>query len=187
MRNVVLFMHTSLDGFVSGPGGALNWIPYNEELEKYAAGIVNTVGSSLYGRTTYEMMRGYWPTMLNNPSASKYEMNHAQWVENIEKIVFSTTMKTVDWNNTRLISGNIAEEVAALKNQPGKDLVVFGSPSLAHTFIDMDLIDEYQLTISPVILGSGVPLFTGSKEKIELKLVSSQILSSGVVGVHYKK
>lgn len=187
MRNVVLFMHMSLDGFVAGPHGELNWIPYNDELEKYAEGIVNTVGSPLYGRVTYEMMKSYWPTVLKNPSASKHDMDHAQWIENVEKIVFSKTLKTIEWTNTRIISNNIAEEVIKLKQQQGKDLVIFGSPTLAHTFIDMDLIDEYQLTISPVILNRGTVLFKEAQDKVNLKLISSKILNSGVLGVHYKK
>lgn len=185
MRKVVLFMHISLDGFAAGPNGELDWISYDEELEKYAEEIVSTVGAALYGRVTYHMME-YWRTVPSNPSATKHELEHAQWIENIPKIVFSKSLDKVEWNNTRLIKDNIAEEISKLKQQPGKDLVIFGSPGLTQTFMQLDLIDAYQLTVNPVILGSGIPLFNNKKDKIKLKLLESRTLSSGVLGLHYE-
>jgi dihydrofolate reductase len=186
MRNIILFMHISLDGFVAGPNGELDWISYDQELEKYAEGVVSTVGSPLYGRVTYQMMESYWPTVLTNPSATEHDLAHARWLEKVEKIVFSKTLAKVEWNNTRLIKDNIAEEISKLKQQPGKDLVIFGSPSLAQTFMQLDLIDGYRLTINPVILGSGIPLFEEVKHKSNLKLVESKTLNSGVIAVHYE-
>src|ERR1700752_722404 len=126
MRNVVLFMHVSLDGFAAGPNGELDWISYDEELEKYAEGIVSTVGVALYGRVTYWMMESYWPSVPANPASTEHDIDHAHWIENIPKIVFSKTLEKVEWNNTRLIKDNIAEEIQKLKQQPGKDLVIFG-------------------------------------------------------------
>lgn len=186
MRNVVLFMHISLDGFAAGPNGELNWISYDEELQKYAEGIVNTVGTPMYGRTTFQMMQGYWPTVLNNPSAKPHEIAHARWIENVEKIVFSKSLSKVEWNNTRLIHVNIAEEISKLKQQPGKDLVIFGSPGLAHSFMELDLIDQYQLTLNPVVLGRGIPMFEKIKSQSHLKLIDAKTLKSGVVGLHYE-
>lgn len=186
MRNVVLFMHISLDGFVAGPNGELNWISYDEELQKYAEGIVNTVGTPLYGRTTYQMMEAYWPTVLNNPAAKPHEIAHARWIENVEKIVFSKSLEKVEWNNTKLIKGNIVEEVSKLKQQPGKDLVIFGSPGLARSFMEMNLIDQYQLTLNPVLLGRGIPIFENIKSRSDLKLLSAKTLNSGVLGLHYQ-
>lgn len=149
MRKVVLFMHISLDGFAAGANGELDWISYDEELEKYAEGVVSTVGAALYGRVTYQMMEGYWPTVLTNPSATQHEIEHARWVENIPKIVFSKSLEKVDWKNTRLIKTNIAEEISKLKQQPGKDLVIFGSPGLTRTLIQLDLVDAFRLTVNP--------------------------------------
>ena len=185
MRKVVLFMHLSLDGFAAGPNGELDWISYDTELEQYAEEIVSTVGAALYGRVTYHMME-YWRTVLTNPAATKHEIDHAHWIENIPKIVFSKSLDKVEWNNTRLIKDNIAAEILKLKQQPGKDLVIFGSPSLAQTFMQLDLIDAYQLTVNPVVLGSGIPLFNQIKDKIKLKLLASRTLSSGVLGLHYE-
>lgn len=186
MRNVVLFMHISLDGFAAGPNGELDWISYDEELEKYAEDVVSTVGSPMYGRVTYQMMESYWPTVLDDPSATDYAMNHARWVQDVEKIVFSKTLETVEWNNTSLIKDNIAEEISKLKQQPGKDLVIFGSPGLSRHLMQLGLIDEYRLTVNPVILGRGIPLFQGLEGKINLKLVKSKTYNSGVVALHYK-
>ena len=165
MRKVVLFMHISLDGFAAGPNGELDWISYDEELEKYAEEVVSTVGAPLYGRVTYQLMESYWPTVLTSPASTKHEIDHANWVENIPKVVFSRSLDRVEWNNTTLIKDNIAAEVAKLKQQPGKDLMIFGSPGLTHTFLPLDLIDEYQLTVSPVILGRGTPSFKRSRTK----------------------
>lgn len=187
MRKVVLFMHVSLDGFAAGPNGELDWIPYDEEMIGYADEIVSTVGSPVYGRVTYQMMEGYWPTVLENPSgSSKHEIDHANWIENVDKIVISNSLEKVEWNRTRLIKENIAEEIAELKQQPGKDLVIFGSPGLAQTFIQLDLIDEYRLTLCPVVLGSGIRLFRDNPDMINLKLLSARTYRSGVIALHYQ-
>ena len=187
MRNVVLFIHVSLDGFCSGPKGELDWVSYDSELEKYAEGIVSTVGSPLYGRVTYQMMESYWPAVLRNKSATKHERDHANWVENVHKVVFSRTLDKVEWKNTQLIKDNITEEITTLKQQPGKDLVIFGSPTLAHEFMRLDLIDEYQLTLNPVLLGRGTPLFENVETKSKLTLVNSTTLNSGVMGLQYRR
>ncbi len=186
MRKVVLFMHLTLDGFAAGPNGELDSISSDKELEKYAEGIVRTVGAALYGRVTYQMMESYWPTVLTNPSGTQHDSEHAHWIENISKIVFSKSLKKVEWNNTRLIKDNIAEEISKLKHQPGQDLVIFGSPGLAQTFMQLDLIDEYRLTVNPVVLGSGKPLFRDIKDRTNLKLLETKAFNSGVVGLHYE-
>lgn len=106
--------------------------------------------------------------------------------QNISKIVFSKSLEKVEWNNTRLIRDNIAEEISKLKHQPGKNLVIFGSPGLAQTFMQLDLIDEYRLTVNPVVLGSGKPLFRDIKDRTNLKLLETKPFNSGVVGLHYE-
>ena len=185
MRKLVLFMHVSLDGFAATPNHGLDFLTYDKELEQYADELVKTVGSPVYGRNTYQLMESYWPTVLKKPDAAKHALEHAQWVENVPKIVFSKTLTEVTWNNTQLIKGNIAEEVKKLKEQPGKDLVIFGSPGLATTLMRLSLIDEYKLTVHPIILGSGISAFTNNTTKSTLKLVDSKTMKSGVVTLHY--
>jgi dihydrofolate reductase len=178
-------MHVSLDGFAADPNHGLDFLTYNEELQQYADELVKTVGSPVYGRTTYQLMESYWPTVLKNPNATGHTLEHAQWVENIPKIVFSKTLTEVTWNNTQLIKDNIADEVKKLKQQPGKDLVIFGSPGLAAGFMNLGLIDEYRLTVHPIILGKGISMFTNNTTKSTLKLLDSKTLKSGVVTLHY--
>ncbi|MBX3013714.1 MAG: dihydrofolate reductase [Caldilineaceae bacterium] len=185
MRKLVAFLHMSLDGFAAGPHGELDWIAYDEELEKYAEGIVNSVGTALYGRVTYQMME-FWRTVPSNPDSSEHERNHAAWIEAIPKVVVSTTLASVDWHNTTIIKADLVAAIQALKAQPGQAIVIFGSPSLTQTLAQLNLIDEYQLTVSPVLLGKGAPFFAPLAEKQALQLVSSQVLRSGALGLHYQ-
>lgn len=187
MRKLVLFAHMSLDGFAGAPNGALDFLSYDTELQQYADEVVQTVGMPVYGKNTYHLMAGYWPTVLNDPQANGHALQHARWVEEIPKIVFSTTMDTADWNNTTLIKENVVEEIGKLKEQPGKDLVIFGSPGLAKSFMNLGLIDEYKLTLHPVILGRGISLFDNNTAMSKLRLLSSGTLASGVITLHYTK
>nr|WP_295927673.1 dihydrofolate reductase family protein [uncultured Dyadobacter sp.] len=186
MRKVVLFAHISLDGFAGDVNGGLGFLTYDQELQQYAGELVKTVGAPLYGKTTYQLMEGYWPSVLNNPNADKHSLEHAQWVHQIPKVVFSTTLDGVSWNNTTLIKDNVVEAVSKLKEELGKDLVIFGSPGLAKNFMKLGLIDEYKLTLHPVILGNGISLFEDDMSKSSLKLLESRTLQSGVVTLHYE-
>jgi dihydrofolate reductase len=185
MRKIVLFMHQSVDGFCATKEGGLEWIPYNLGLQKYAEKLVASVGSPMYGKNTFEMMK-YWRTVLNDPTADRHDSEHAKWIENVEKIVFSTTLKNEDWNNTRIISTNLKEEVTKLKEGEGKDLVIFGSPTLAVSLMKLGLIDEFQFTISPVMLGDGKTFLRNIHEKVKLELISSQNIEGGILAVHYR-
>ena len=186
MRKLVLFLHQSLDGYCATTKGGLEWIPYNSALEKYAERIVQTVGSPVYGRGTYELMKGYWPGVLKDKTATKHAREHAEWLDRVEKIVFSTTLGRQDWNNTTVISGNVEEEVKRLKEKDGKDLVIFGSPTLARSLMEMNLIDEFQFTISPVILGEGMTFIRSIDREMRLELLDSEEIEGGIVTLHYK-
>jgi dihydrofolate reductase len=186
MRKVVALMHVSLDGFTAGPNGELNWAMMDKEMETYVENLLSTVDMALYGRVTYHMMESYWPTVPSNPSSTKHDLDHAHWVENVAKIVFSRTLEKVTWKNTRLVKDNIAEEIARLKHEPGGDMMTFGSPSIVHTLTQHGLIDEYRINVNPLVLGSGIPLFKDIKNRIPLKLIEAKTFHSGVVGFNYQ-
>lgn len=186
MRKVISFMHVSLDGFVTGPSEEMSWITMDDEIFRDSIELAAATGTALYGHTTYRMMERYWPTVLTNPSSTKLELHHAEWVENINKIVFSKTLDKADWNNTRLIKKGILEEMIGLKQQAGGNMTIFGSPTLTHSFMHWDLIDEYKFNINPVILGSGIRLFENIAHRINLRLLSEKKFKSGVIGLHYE-
>jgi len=188
MRKLVLFLHASLDGFVEGPNGKMDigYISYDADLEKHAKEILSTADTVIWGRGTYQMMHSYWSSVPSNPSASQHERDHAEWIEKTAKIVFSTTLENVEWNNSRLVKEDVEEEIKNLKQQPGKDMVILGSPRFAHYLMQLDLIDEYKITVSPVLIGSGLPLFQGIKEKINLKLIENKTFDSGAIGIVYQ-
>ena len=181
MRKVIFFMLTSLDGFYEGPNKDINWHHVDEEFNEFAIAQLGTVDMLLFGRVTYEGMASYWPTQIavtNDPVVAG-KMN------SLPKIVFSKTMSSAQWQNTRLIKDHFVEEITKLKQQPGKDLIIFGSSDLAVTFIENGLIDEYRIMINPVALGHGKTLFQGLKDKLELKLIKTKTFGSGNVLLYY--
>lgn len=187
MRKIILFMHVSLDGFVADPNGGLDWISYDKDLENHADNVIqNKIDAAIYGRVTYQLMESYWPTVPSNPSSSEHDLNHAHWVEHVSKIVVSRSLETAEWNNTTLIRDNILEEISSLKKQPGKDMMIFGSPRLSYTLMQLGLIDEIQITLNPVLLGHGIPMYKDIEDKRKLKLLSSKTFNSGVVALHYQ-
>lgn len=189
MRKLVLFLHASLDGFVEGPNGEMDigWISYDADLAKHAKEVLSTADTVIWGRGTYQMMYSYWTSVPSDASASQHERDHAEWIEKTAKIVFSTTLEKVEWNNSRLVKEDVEEAINNLKRQPGKDMVILGSPRLAHHLMQLDLIDEYKITVSPVLIGKGLPLFLGCKEKINLKLIENKTFDSGAIGLVYQR
>ncbi len=185
MRKLVLLMHVSIDNFVAGPNGEMDWIHVDDEIFDRAKDFTDNADTALYGRVTYQMMESYWPTAAQNPGASKHDIEHAEWTNRVPKIVFSKTMKTTSWQGTRIVSENISEEIIKMKQQPGKDMLMIGSPSTANLLTQLGLIDEYRLFQNPVVLGKGIPLFKDIKNKINLKLSFSKTFESGVIELHY--
>jgi dihydrofolate reductase len=179
-------MHMSLDGFVAGPNGEMDWITLNDQVFSYVERFIDDADTGLYGPTTFGMMESYWPAVLKNPKASGHHLNHSKWYEKAGKVVFSRKLNKLENQNAKLIKDDLAGEIEVLKKSPGKNLMIFGSPRLVHSFAQLGLIDEFVITANPIILGAGIPMFAGIDRRIPLELMKSTELQSGVVGLHYK-
>jgi dihydrofolate reductase len=184
MRKLIYSMGVSLDGFIAGPDGEIDWSAPDEELHRFHNQQAREVGAELYGRRLYEAMR-YWETAEENPSAPEHELEFARIWKDTPKIVFSKTLEKVE-GNARLVRDNVAEEVARLKEEPGKHLAV-GGAGLASTFMKLGLIDEYRLFVSPVVLGGGTPYFPALDERINLELLETRTFGSRVVYLRYQR
>jgi dihydrofolate reductase len=184
MRRVIYSMGVSLDGYIAGPSGEIDWSAPDEELHRFHNEQTRELGALFCGRRLYEEMV-YWETADKDPSASEPVLEFARLWQDLPKIVFSTTLDEVE-GNTRLATGGIAEEVARLKEQPGNDLAV-GGAGLAAGFIELGLVDEFRLFVNPVVLGGGKPFFGALDERIDLELVETRTFGSRVVYVRYRR
>ena len=175
MRRLIMWNMVTLEGFFEGPKKwDIDWHEYvwGEELERLSIEQTGSADMLLFGRVTYEGMAAYWPSATGAT---------ADIMNSIPKVVFSKTLDKAAWNNTRLVRGDATAEVARLKRQPGKDLLIFGSAELSSTLMQHDLIDEYRLGINPIVLGSGTPLFKSSPQRLRMKLLEARALKSGCV------
>jgi dihydrofolate reductase len=184
MRKLIYSMGVSLDGFIAGGDGEIDWGAPDEELHRFHNRQIGELGAHLCGRRLYETML-YWETAEENASAGEYVLAFARIWKALPKIVFSRTLERVE-GNARLLRDNIADEVAKLKQQPGKDLAV-GGAGLASTCMKLGLIDEYRLFVSPVALGGGTPYFPALDDRINLELVETQTFASRVVYIRYQR
>ena len=181
MRKVIGGINMTLDGFCEHTS-----ISPDEEIHNHYTELLINSGAALYGRITYQLMESYWPNLVKNPSGVASMDAFAEAMENIPKIVFSRTLKNVEWESARLATRSLEEEVLNLKQQTGKDILV-GSKSLLIELLNLHLMDELQLCVHPVVLGDGlVPLFKNINERIELKLVKTRTFGSGAVILYYE-
>ena len=181
-------MHISLDGFVAGLNGELDWVKVDEEIFNYVGKRISEGDTALYGRVTYQMMENYWPTAGNEPTATRHEIEHSKWYSKVHKVVLSKTMKDTGLTNTKIISDNLSDRINEIKqsrNGGSKDILLFGSPTATHSLIQQNLIDGYWLFVNPIILGRGIPLFADIKDKIKLKLLTTRQFTSGVTELNY--
>jgi len=183
-RQLIYSMGVSLDGFIAGPDGEIDWSAPDEELHRFHNQQARETGAYLFGRRLYETMR-YWETAEEQPSSPEHELEFARIWKDTPKIVFSKTLEHVE-GNARLVRDGVAEEVAKLKEQPGRELAV-GGAGLASTFMKLGLIDEYRLFVRPVALGGGTRYFPALDERIDLELIETQTFGSRVVYVRYRR
>ncbi|MGH6609359.1 MAG: dihydrofolate reductase family protein [Burkholderiaceae bacterium] len=179
MRKVFWQISATLDGYMEGRNRDLSDTAGMEDkdFDRYASDMLQSIGGMLLGRKTYEVFVDYWP---------KAKGADADAMNALPKFVVSKTLQRVEWNNSTLIDGDVAEKVAELKRQPGKDIAVFGSSNLASTLMQLGLIDEYRILVTPVILGNGTPTFKDTKKKIALKLLTATTMSTGIVALNYE-
>jgi dihydrofolate reductase len=179
MRKLIAAINMTLDGNFDHTA-----IIPDEQIHQHYSDLLKTGDDILYGRITYQLME-YWPTVVENPTGNKATDEFAVTIDNINKIVFSNTLKNVTWKNSRLAKGSIKEEVLALKQQAGRDIFV-GSPGLIIQSLNLNLVDELQLCVHPVIAGKGLHLFKNINDRMELKLIKTKTFGSGAVIFYYR-
>jgi len=182
MRKLLMSMMVTLDGYVSGPNDEIDWHNVDAEFNDYADEMLSSVDALVFGRVTYQLMASYWPTA----GATEDDPIIAAKMNAAPKVVFSHTLETVEWNNTTLAKGDLEEEVARLKQDPGKDIVILGSGRLVSALTQYRLIDEYRIMVNPVVLGQGRPLFEGLSDRVRLQLLRTQTFRSGNVMLVYQ-
>jgi dihydrofolate reductase len=179
MRKLIAGINMTLDGFCDHTA-----VIADDVLHQHYNDLMHSADTLLFGRITYQLMENAWPPIVENPTGDKPMDDFAILIENVSKIVFSRTLKKVDWKNATLKKEIVKEEILELKRQEGKNILV-GSPSVLVALTQLDLIDEYQLCLHPVVLGKGLPLFNNIRERIDLKLLKTKTLASGAVVLYY--
>jgi len=187
MRKLAVFNHVSLDGFFVDGSNGMSWAhggrtTQDPEWDAFVAENAGGNSTLLFGRVTYELMAGYWPT----PLAAKNDAVVAQRMNQLPKVVFSRTLQQASWSNTRLVRNNLAAEVRKMKNEPGESLVIFGSGNIISQLASEGLIDEYQFVVNPLVLGQGRTMFSTITQKVNLKLVRSRAFRNGNVYLCYE-
>jgi dihydrofolate reductase len=189
MRKVIFKVETSLDGFIAGPNGEMDWaFPHvrTKENWRHVQDILDKVDTVLMSRVIYQEFKNYWPAVAHNPDSSESDREFSKWLNKIPKIVFSKTLENLEWENARLVRGDVGMEIAILKQQQGKHLMMWGGSKFPQVLMQLGLIDEYWINVHPVALGRGKALFEGIEKRIPLKLLKSRAFESGVVGHCYQ-
>ena len=181
MRKLIMQNFISIDGYFEGPNHDLSWHNVDSEFNRQAIANLDNAHALLFGRITYELMASYWPT----PHALTDDPIVAGKMNSLQKIVFSRTLRTADWANSRLVNGDAAGEIRKLKQQEGKNLLIFGSSDLVVSIMGKNLIDEYDFYVNPVILGKGKSIFQGAAGMVKVKLLETRIFASGNVLLRY--
>lgn len=182
MRRLITSNFVSLDGYLAGPGGDLSWHNVNDEFLSYAESMLEAAGTLVFGRKTYELMVSYWTqehVKVDDPIIARY-------MNTLDKVVFSTTMTKADWEHTTLFSEDVEKNIARLKEQPGKDIVILGSGTIVSALTQADMIDEHRIFINPVVLGAGTPQFTGHIDPKKMELTGLRKFETGLVMLSYQ-
>lgn len=185
MAKLGVFNHVTLDGYFVGANGDLGWAYRGNDDPEYAAFVAENAsggGQLLLGRITYQMMASYWPT----PAADQHDPVVAAGMNRMPKVVFSRSLEEASWSNTKLVKGDLVEEVRKMKNESEGDMAILGSGNIVSQLAPAKLIDEYQIMVDPVALGSGRTMFDGVREKLDLKLTRTRTFGNGKVFLCYE-
>ena len=187
MRKIILIAHTSLDGFVANTKGELDGFNAANENLAFVTSICKEGDASLFGRSSYQMINGFWPTAKDRPNASPEEIAFSHWYNSAQKMVISKTLEEAGLSNTILIKENIVATLESIKQLPGKSIILFGSPSIAQLLMRHNLLDIYWIFINPAIFGSGIPLFHEQDRSIQLTLTSTKQFTNGELALEYRR
>jgi len=191
-RRVVAWASVSMDGCTSGPGGPEHdqWLYEHagkEQTSAYFEGIWRRASTALLGRRNYEGFYSVWPGMTRDPSMPDHVRDLGAWIDSVEKVVFSTTLTTTEWENSRLAEQPLEAEVEALKQQPGRDIFVMNSASIIHQLLRADLVDDLRMAIVPSVVGGGLRLLPDGLPASTWELAETTTLAHGAVGLHYRR
>jgi dihydrofolate reductase len=184
MRKIVMFNRVTLNGYFAGPSGEIDWFIHDPEVDRELHASMDA-DTMLLGRVTYQMFAAYWPHVLSNPEASSGDRVLAQELNQMTKVVFSTTIQRITWENTMLLQDGLVDEARKMKEGEGGDIVIFGSGTVVKQLTDAGLIDEHLIVVTPVILEAGMPLFEETRRE-ELELVDAKGFATGNVLLHYR-
>ena len=182
MGKIIVSNYVTLDGFFAGPQGETDWFVWDDETASYAKELMASIDTILFGRLTYELMAGYWPTA--SPPAEDPVI--IDYMNTTAKIVFSRSLAKADWKNTQVVKEIDKDDILKMKQECGRNMVIYGSGSIVSALTRTGLIDEYLLFVNPVVLGSGKPLFSGMQSKFDLKLLGTRTFQCGVVVLRYQ-
>jgi dihydrofolate reductase len=186
MRKLILIVHTSMDGFAAGVNGEFDGFNASPENLAFVNELTDEADAALVGRVSYQMLETYWPTARDNEKASKNDIKYSNWYNDAEKIVLSRTLRKGNSSNTTILSENIADELLAIKNRKGKNILMFGSPTAFETLNNLDLIDEYWVINYPTLFGKGISFFTRAETPKQFEVLATRQLTNGEIAVHYK-
>jgi len=188
MRKLIVSMNVTLDGFLSGPNCELDWhfTCWTAEMAEALGQQLERADTILLGRVTYLAMAKYWPAKAMDVAAPREDLAFIQMMNRYRKIVFSKTLTLAEWHNSTVANKNLAEEIRQLKQQSGKDLMLYGSAKLVAALVKLNLVDEYQLWVHPVVLGKGKSLFKTLPQRLSLALLQTKVFCSGVTLLVYQ-
>ena len=186
MRKIIMFNLISLDGFFAGKDGNIDWHNVDEEFNEFAVEQTKSFGAIIFGKTTYQLFESFWPKAATDPAMSPEDREIGHAIDTVDKIVYSTSLERVTWQNTQLYHEINPDEVQKLKERPGGDMVIFGSGTIVQKMTELGLIDEYRFLVNPVVLGEGKSLFGPLEKTLKLELLNSKTFDNGNVLLTYK-